>query len=287
MLITPEVLRDHGACQVYIDFFAKRYPNGIQMSEAIQKTKMPYHAYALHWGYDRLPSTEEQRKAYWEKVQVKESEGISWSHYITNSKLVSHSSYVKNGINIYNSNHIENSENIINSENIEDGKDIVNGKFISRTQKVLNGSNIEESSVIIESTYIINCYGIVHCKNIVDSKIILEGENITSCYFCSKCNNLNNSLFCYRADNDEYLLFNKKIDKMRFTMIAKQFNKYIEDFFTPTNNWEVSFNSTPHLLTNWQKYYAHIPETFWTWVQTLPGYDPYLLYQFTLLPRFL
>lgn len=29
MLITPEVLRDHGACQVYIDFFAKRYPNGI------------------------------------------------------------------------------------------------------------------------------------------------------------------------------------------------------------------------------------------------------------------
>jgi hypothetical protein len=49
MYITLDILQKRGACQEYLDFFAKRFPDGVEMLHMIERGHMPYHA--LHWGY--------------------------------------------------------------------------------------------------------------------------------------------------------------------------------------------------------------------------------------------
>jgi hypothetical protein len=140
-----------------------------------------------------------------------------------------------------------------------------------------------DSSEVVQSVYVANSHGVYESNNIIDCHTVWFGETLTDCGFCYKCTSLSHALFCFEKTNDEFLLFNKSIDKARFEMINKQFHRYVSVVSEMTTDWE----GTPRKVVNYQKHTKYIPESFWKWVQTLPGFDSELLYSLTFNPLFL
>lgn len=284
MFITVDILQKRGACQEYLDFFQKHYPDGVEMLHMIEHGHMPYHA--LHWGYKWLDPNEEEIAAYWQRVAVVDSEGINESDHVTNSKIVSHSSTITDSEEIYRSKNVNASNYITYSEDVENSQDVGNSSFIWDSRQVLNSSNITNSEEVFESTYIVNSDGVFRSSNIVEGMGIWNSHNLTDCGYCADCKDLKNSLFCQGAEDGEYMLFNKPIDKVRFETIYKQFKK-----FSPhaqlTEPWKRIQGQTPRVNYNYKKHHAGISIGFWRWVRTLPNFDPMVMYSITFDPQFL
>lgn len=284
MFITTEILYERGACQEYLDFFGKHFPNGVEMKYAIERAHLPYHA--LHWGYENLDPNEEEVRAYWDKVCVVDSQGVHESDHITGSYLVSESSNVTNSQDVYNSKDIVNSSDIAHCESVEGSEIIANSSFVDSSSYVLNSQNVVGSTKVVESNYVMNSYGVTDSDNVVESQGVWRSKNLTKCGFCADCSDLSNALFCTQVSG-EYMLFNKKVDQLRFEMTYKQFRKYLTDFLVFTNNWDTTMGKLPTKLTDWRKHFDNVPASFWTWTKTLPGYDPFVLYQITYNSQFL
>ena len=92
MFITVDTLQKRGACQEYLDFFQKHYPDGVEMLYMIEQEDIPYHA--LHWGYKWLDPSKEEVTAYWKRVAVINSKGVDESDHVTNSKIIVSSSRI-------------------------------------------------------------------------------------------------------------------------------------------------------------------------------------------------
>ena len=284
MFITLDILQQRGACQEYLDFFAKHFPDGVEMLYMIEKGHMPYHA--LHWGYKWLDPNEEEVAAYWKRVCVENSEGVDESDHITNSELISHSSRVDNSHNIYDSEDVTSCEYIVKSKFVDNSDNIYSSDFVDGSYKILGSKNITNSNQVIDSSYVVNCHGIFECENVVDCHTIWKSKNLTNCGFCFGCHDISNALFCTKQADDEYLLFNKKIDKARFDMIYKQYKRYAAIWCTMTEDWPIG-NNYPKKVYDYRKHIKDIPNSFYSWVKTLPGYDPMILYALTFNPQFL
>ena len=284
MFITVDILQKRGACQEYIDYFQKHYPNGIEMLYMIEKGHMPYHA--LHWGYKWLDPNKDEVAAYWKRVAVVNSEGVDESDHITNSKLVSFSSSVMDSTEIHRSKNINASNYIIDSEDIENSQCVGNSSFIYDSRQVLNSSNITHSEEVVESTYVVNSDGVFCSSNILEGTAIIKSHNLTNCGYCADCANLNNALFCQNIKDSQYMLFNKLIDKTRFEVIYKQFKKF-SPHIQLTEPWVKKHNQTPRVNYNYKKHHAGISIVFWRWVRTLPNFDPMVMYSITFDPQFL
>lgn len=282
MFITLDILQKRGACQEYLNFFAKHHPNGVEMLDVIERGHMPYEA--LHWGYKWLDPNEEEQKAYWEKVKVINSEGIDDSDNVTNSRLIVESSFVTSSEAIYNCQNITNSKYSVKSSYIDNSEYVFDSNFIDNSYHIYKSNNISNSNEIYDSIYVANSHGIYRSNNIVSSHSIWHSENITDCYFCGYCKDLSHSLFCTNQEG-EYLLFNKPIDKNRFEMIQKQYTRFAGRL-TLFDTWREDFN-IPNLHYSYQKHVANIPDSFWDWIKTLPGYEPSVIYSLTFLPHFL
>ena len=284
MFITIDILQKRGACQEYIDFFQKHYPDGVEMLYMIEHGHMPYHA--LHWGYKWLDPNEEEIAAYWKRVAVIDSEGINESDHVTNSKIVSHSSTITDSEEIYRSKNVNASNYITYSEDVENSQDVGNSSFIWDSRQVLNSSNITNSEEVFESTYIVNSDGIFRSSNIVEGIGIWNSHNLTDCGYCADCKDLKNSLFCQGVEEGEYILFNKPIDKVRFETIYKQFKKFAPHVQL-TEPWKRVQGQTPRVNYNYKKHHTGISIGFWRWVRTLPNFDPMVMYSITFDPQFL
>ena len=284
MYITLDILQRRGACQEYIDFFQKRFPDGVEMLEMIEHGHLPYHA--LHWGYKWLDPNQNEVEAYWKKVRVENSEGVDESDHVTNSRIISFSTQVDNSESVYHSNEIFNSRYVTNSRCVTDGEFIDNSEFVDRSMKILRGKNVTDSSEVVDSIYVANSHGVFDSNNIVDAHYIWHSNSLTNCGFCFNCYGLINSLFCFGQENGEYMLFNKQIDKMRFEMIMKQFKRYVGDGACMTNNWD-TLGGAPVKIYDYRKHTQFMTDTFWSWVKTLPGYNPDILYSLTFNPLFL
>lgn len=280
MYITLEILQKRGACQEYLDFFTKHFPNGVEMLYMIEHGHLPYHG--LHWGYKWLDPNEEEIRAYWKKICVENSEGIDESDHITNSSIVVKSSRVDNCQTIYACKDVTDSHNISCSDFVDNSSFISRSSFIDNSTFILNSKNVENSNEVVDSTYIINSSGVTDSTNIVHCHTIWRSCNLTDCGLCFNCTNLTNSLFCLNAENGEYLLFNKPIDKMRFEMIFKQFHKYASTPSTMTKGWEDGvYYTEAQKITDFRQHTKSLPSVFWEWVKTLPGYDPMIMYSIT------
>lgn len=286
MYITSDILVKRGACQEYIDFFIKRYPNGVEMLELIERGHIPYHG--LHWGYKWLDPSAEEIAAYWKRVVVENSEGVDESDHVSNSSLIVRSSQIANCENIIDSKEVNNSEHIHKSEMVDNSSWIHNSFFVDNSTRILNSKNIENSNEVVDSTYIINSSGVMDSTNIVEGHTIWRSSNLTNCGFCFNCNNLVNALFCLNQDNGEYLLFNKPIDKTRFEMINKQMRRYASVHPDMIKGWPESLHDgEPVKIYNFREHTKNIPVSFWNWVKTLPGYDADIIYSLTFSPQFL
>lgn len=286
MFITVDILQKRGACQEYLAFFQKHFPNGVEMLYMIEQGHMPFQA--LHWGYKWLDPNEEEIAAYWKRVAVTESEGVDESDHITNSQIIAASSRVVDSRNIISSKDITDSRHIRNSEFVNNSSYISGSAFIESSIRILNSKNVDNSSEVVDSTYVMNSHGVTDSTNVVDSHSIWRSTNLTNCGFCFNCINLTNSLFCLNAENGEYFIFNKPIDKTRFEMISKQFHRYASAHTEMTMDWKDNiYDTNATKVIDFRKNTENIPNAFWSWVKTLPGYDPMIIYSFTFNPQFL
>jgi hypothetical protein len=53
----------------------------------------------------------------------------------------------------------------------------------------------------------------------------------------------------------------------------------MSEWSTKELSWEV-----PSINRNYIKQYADLPGTAWRWMETLPGYDDFLMYRITFQP---
>ena len=284
MFITVDILQKRGACQEYLDFFQKHFPDGVEMLHMIEKGHMPYHA--LHWGYKWLDPNEEEVAAYWKRVCVENSQGVDESDHITNSELISHSSRVDNSHNIYDSEDITSSEYVVKGTFTHESANVYSSDFVENCYKILGSKNITNSNQVVDSSYVVNCHGIYECENVVDCHTIWKSKNLTNCGFCFDCQDISNALFCTKQTKGEYLLFNKKVDKTRFDMIYKQYKRYASIWLNLAENWPTN-GGHPKKLYDYRKHIKDIPDSFYSWVKTLPGYDPMVMYSLTFNPQFL
>lgn len=245
---------------------------------------MPYHV--LHWCYKWLDPNEEEVAAYWKRVCVENSQGVDESDHITNSELISHSSRVDNSHNIYDSEDIASCEYIVKSKFVDSSDNVYSSDFIDNCYRILGSKNITNSNQVIDSSYVVNCHGIFECENVVDCHTIWRSKNLTNCGFCFDCQDISNALFCTKQTEGEYLLFNKKIDKTRFDMIYKQYKRYAAIWCTMAEGWPIDGNY-PKKTYDYRKHIKDIPDSFYLWAKTLPGYDPMVTYSLTFNPQFL
>ena len=285
MYITLDILQKRGACQDALDFFAKHYPNGAEMLYFIEKAHLPIHF--LHWGYQWLDPNEEEIAAYWKRVDVVDSEGVFESEHILNSLLVSKSTRINTCQEIYNSEDITQSQYVVGSQFVDESTNIGTSSFVNNSYAILLSKNIENSTEVLESTNIYNSKGIFQSNDILNGHSVWKSTNLTDCSFCFECANLKNSLFCIQQNDNEYLLFNKPIDKSRFEIIYKQYQKYASFYITLTTGWNVHNGDLPIKIYDYRKHTGEITESFWKWVETLPGYDSQILYSLTFNSRFL
>ena len=284
MYITLDILQKRGACQEFIDFFAKHHPDGVEMLEMIERGHLPYHA--LHWGYKWLDPNEEEVAAYYKKIAVERSEGVDESDHITDSQIVANSSRVTNSHHIYGSEDITDCEYVVDSTFVYSSASTYSSNFVDVSYFILGGQNVNNSNQVVDSSYVMNSHGVYMSNNIVECHTIWNSNNLTNCNFCFGCENMTNAMFCSNAKDGEYYLFNKPIDKARFDMIFNQYKRYSSLWMTLTDGWPTN-KDHPKKLYDYRKHLPNIPESFWSWVRTLPGYDPMIMYSITFNPRFL
>ena len=283
MYITLDILQKRGACQEALNFFAKHYPDGVDMLYAIEKGHLPEHF--LHWGYEHLDPNEEELAAYWKKVQVENSQGVIESARVYNSSLIRTSHDVFDSCRVYNSRNIKDSGEIVQSEEVENSTQIAASMFVLDSNQVLQGKNITGCNERYNSSYIVNSDGVFYSDDVCDSSAIWNSGGISDCFFCADCKDLYKSLFCQGIKEKNFMLFNKTIDERHFEMIVKQYNRY-KPKIEFLRNWDL-FGQIPTVDFDYRKHLQNIEEKFWTWVKTLPGYDPKVMYSLTFDPRFL
>ena len=291
MYITIDLLEKYNACDNGKQWFKRFFPNGGELMEVItHKFVTPE---ILHWGYTYLPTTPEEQKIYWEKLHIEceNIHAIYESDNIYNSNWVSRSSHVKNSNYIFSSNNIENSENVFSGKDVKDSNKIFNSEFVYSSKKVLQSKNINDSSNIINSDYVVNSNSVINSIAVKNSSYVVGmtsggSKQIKNSFFIVSCTNLNHCLFCHNIHEKECFIFNKQFDKTDYELITNQIKDILNDYemeLVKNNKWGANTIplDSPTTQRNFTKQFAGLPDKFWRWVKTLPGYDPTILYAIT------
>ena len=292
MYITKDKLERYGACDQGLKWFERTFPNGAEIIDIIN------HKYAdksfLHWGFATLPTTDEEKAAYREKLKIdcgNDNYSIYESDNISKSKYVTYSSNVRDSEFIFHSKEVENSTSILHSDTVENSNRIYGSSFIYDSEKIINSKNVTESNNIINSDYVLNSHHIYCASGIKNSAYIADIGFAETChvrdsYFISGGKHLDHCLFCFGITNQSYQLFNRPIDEVEYKMIIRQMESILRDWepeFVKENYWPEKTIpiDTPTLQRHAGKQWASLPDRFWNWVKTLPGYDSGIMYSLT------
>ena len=154
------------------------------------------------------------------------------------------------------------------------------------SEKIFGSTSIENSRNVLISKGIYNSRNIYDCTNVITSGELRFCEDITASNFCVDSKSLKNCLFCCELNNKEYYIFNKPVDKERFEIILKQYQRIMGelelDYMREPWPESMLIPSLPSPFPYFNKHYLQLPDKFWRWVQTVPGYDADLLYKMTL-----
>lgn len=291
MFLTLDILEQYGACEAGKKWFASHYPEGTELINLINHESVSTEI--LHWGYANLTTTEEEKKAYWKRLNIdcENLHTIYKSDNIRNSEWVTRSSKVVDSEHVYSSKEITSSTSILSSEEVSNSHQVYDSEFIDSSKRVLCSKNVTNSYNIVNSDYVVNSHSIMNAAAVTDSAFVdgwLAGgsKQIKNCRFIMECSNLRHSLFCNKISDGEYMIFNKQVDAADYELIVKQLDKRLEGFeseLVKEGEWPKSTIplDAPHVQRNIIKQYANLPASFWRWVKTLPGYDPAVLYAIT------
>lgn len=287
MLITAELLRKYKGCEQGIKYIERFYPNGAEMIDIIRDHHI--NKEFLHWGREHLTHTAEELEAYCEACKIVNTDGFWYSVNVSNSKSVVKSKNVQNGVGIFGSTDILDSDDIVNSENVTNSHQIFYSTMVDDCEKVYKGTNIVNSVNVCNSTMVANSRSVIDSKNVFYSLEIIGCDTVTESMFCQDCTNIEHCLFCYGLHDAQYCIFNKPVDKSRFEMIASQYTKWMIGLLTFIREWPCELLAETYVAPTrkFDDWYASIPDKFWKWARTLPGYDSMMLYNITMLPDLL
>ena len=292
MYVTKEILERYGACGAGLKWFERHFSNGGELIDVINHPKIDRHL--LHWGYINLSTTAAEQEAYRKKLNIDKNEQVETiyqSDNVTDSMFISRSSRVEKSCFVFSCEDVISSSNISSSKVVQQSDSIFNSEFIYDCERVYDGKNINKSRNIISANYIINSTNIMNAASVINSKFVVDimsdgTKQIKNSAFIQHCSNMDHCLFCHNISNGEYLLFNKKITPEEYDMIMLQLNSIllnIELEFTH-NGWprEQIPLDTPIINRNIINQFVALPDKFWRWVKTLPGYDPMIMYGITM-----
>lgn len=291
MFLTQEILEQHKACDNGKAWFKRHFSEGGELTDVM------LHKYAtaefLHWGYTHLPTTKEEQAIYWKKLNIEceDLETIYKCDNIKNSKWIARSSFVTDSEFVFSSKNVESSNNISSSNDVNDSHQIFGSDFIYSSERVLMSKNVTEGHNIVNSDYVVNSHSIMNSAAVTNSAFVNSWSSgstkqIKNCRFIMDCINLKNSLFCHKISDGEYLIFNKQVEAADYELVVKQLDKILQNYETQlitTKEWPSNTIplDTPTIQRNVLKQYIGLPASFWRWVQTLPWYDPTVLYAIT------
>lgn len=212
---------------------------------------------------------------------------------IENSFHHYHTFNIKNSERVAESSYISDSKIIVGSDNVTSSEEIYNSSFIDAGYKINDSKNVVRSSNIIRSTNVSDCAAVVDSNNISDSSLIYESSNVEKSLIIAKSETVKNSIFCIDVKEIDFCLFCTQIEKEKNYIFnvpignhaVKALSKTIREKLGDLNKEEgikVS-NSYFEFLGSLRKF----PMEFWEWVTTLPHFDPVIMYRITLLPFFL
>lgn len=289
MYITDQDFRDNKACLRWRKWFRKKYPNGVELIELINDPELPDEP--LFWGYETFITSQEEKEAFYKRmnIDVENKTSIYYSRDVVNSFYISYSTDVIDSSYINTSNSITNSKAVIKSDTVDNSFSISNSQFVFDSKKVMFGNNISNSQNIYNCNYVENSHSVVNA-NFVTNSTFINGisrnatNKVQDCHFISDCEDIKNCLFCTGLKNAEFCLFNKKISESVYNNIVRQLKTILKEAqLLLSKEWpEESFqNAKPNMIENISERFSLLPEKFWRWVRTLPGYEPNIIYQIT------
>lgn len=223
------------------------------------------------------------------RADVENSTNTYNSLEVVNSDIVSKSERVKNSISVFGSQDVSDSRDVVNSVGVIHSTQIFGSKFIRDSYRVLDSLSVRQSENIVNSSSIIACKNIAQSHDIVDSSEICNCDTITSSSCCYGSSNLTNCLFCYNLHDVEFYVFNKPVDRRRYEVIKDEYTQMMKYHLLFVKDWPANLlvGASPTSLNTLNNYYNPIPQIFWDWVFTLPGYDAEILYSIAMKPTFL
>lgn len=284
MFITVDLLKKHKACETGIKYIDRFYPNGAEMIDIIRDKHISKEM--LHWGREHLTHTPEEFKAYCETCNIVNSNEFWYSHNIIDSSFVVKSEDVQHSERIYQSKDVADSFDIVHGEVVSDSTQVFTSTMVSYSSLIAHCKNITESRNICFSTMVSRGVNIYSSKNIFNSSEIIRCNNVTDSYFCQDCQNIKHCIFCKDLEDVEYYLFNQPIDKERFELFLQQYKRFMNVRLAFVSVWPENIIQacSPVITFRFDEWYKTIPDKFWKWAQTLPGYDAFLLYNLAFKP---
>lgn len=269
-------------------FLAKYYPNGGDLLKILQNVKkkdeqLSYAFSVLNF----LDLSEQDRRELQELLQIHNSIHLYNSFNIENSINITYSKNVSNSSFIFFSENVTNCDNCSTINNCSDSSFLYMSDFCEESNYLIESKSCKKSSNIIKSVMILDSIDLCNCNNIIRGGQLVNCDRTKDTYFSSWCNKLNFSFFCSRVQGD-YLLFNEPFDQDLYEMILAQYKTLVKPL-TFVSRWpeEGEISGVPNYTLNFKKYYLTQTDKFWEWVETLPNYNPKILYEITCLPRFL
>ena len=291
MLITVELLQKYNACSKGLEYFEKRYPNGITIEE-LSKNKIPMH-YVL-WAYNTLPKTEEDRKLFIKYLELNSCTSWYNCYKCKNSHFIKESRHIYDSMNVSNSNQVTNSMAIYNSEEVNNSSVVYFSEYVEDSKIINESHNITDSYNIFKTVYADKSNNCINCYNITNSDYCEDSKNLQDCHFVRNCENASHLMFCvdlFNTNQNKYYIFNSEITEEQFNNIKKQFNKFVEfDLdFTKDPIPDISEICAPPPTTNYIYYdhYKNITGRFKKWVKTLPYYNSEIMYYITFIDEYL
>lgn len=287
MRITANELRQYGACSKGVEYIERVYPNGAQIIDIIQDKNIEKEL--LHWGRKNLTHTPEEFEVYCKACNIINTDNHWYSHNLRDCLYVVKSHDVENSQRVFDSNDVNDSSDIVACESVSNSSQVFTASLVDNSQRVAHCANVNESNNVCFSKMLSRCVNIYNSKNVFDSSEIVVSENVTDSYFCQNCKNIKHCMFCDGLENAEYYLFNQPVDKERFELFVQQYKRFMQCKLAFASEWPENLIRAyaPAVTRKIYEWYKPIPEKFWKWAKTLPGYDSMMLYNITMLPEIL
>lgn len=277
MFITVEKLKKANACKKGFLFFRRKYPNGISFADLVEKEGDNITDEFLHWGYDTLNPDAADILLYEKLLNIENCQYYYHSKDIHNCQQISKSKHVNNSAEVRDSENVNNSLQVTGGRYVDDSSFIAESRFITQSKNIYLSDNIEASVEVARSNSVVNSQGIFQCGNVVDCRDLRMCQNLDSSYFCADCKDGEKLLFCQDLSNAKCYIFNHAISERQYERIVQQYNRFCGDGIKFLYNWD-TVDGVPEVNFNYGKHYLGFSEIFWTWVASLPYYDPSILY---------